>query len=486
MGKDRSDVALVAIFRTIDRNRNGYVTIEDLRRLKASKHLDPRQLQGIFTSADLDQDGKISKAEFIERVRRSKFFMDAQALFGKLDMDGSGAISREEAIYHLTSSDITASTTTVKEVVDMMMAFDLDQDQKLDFTEFLLLLTRVEYHLPILHALANTGGEAKYGLPIMNSLENLEQVAVDIVHFDEVAGVSTNIEKDTSTRTKGIYKVFQTLLCGACAGMIAKTAVAPFMRVKLLFQVTDLRFSMYKAADITSKIIRTEGFLSLWRGNSAVLARTLPYVSIHFLAHDLAEDSLRSHPAERLPAISKFIAGAFAGVMGTVCTYPLDLVRARLAVGKATTWEDIGREIYTSRGILGFYRGLSVTLVGIVPYTGIAWTIKGKLNERLREIRNRKLDAAEKLCCGAMAGLVAQACTYPMEMVRRRMQMPISEELGNTSIRQTVRTLVRKEGPGSLFKGFSLNVVKGPIAIGISFATFDTLKEWFGLSGKQH
>lgn len=60
--------------------------------------------------------------------------------------------------------------------------------------------------------------------------------------------------------------------------------------------------------------------------------------------------------------------------------------------------------------------------------------------------------------------------------------MPASEELGNTSVVRTFRTLLQTEGTRGLFKGFTLNVVKGPIAIGISFATFDRMKEWFGIS----
>uniref|UniRef100_A0A7S2TWQ2 Mitochondrial carrier protein n=1 Tax=Lotharella oceanica TaxID=641309 RepID=A0A7S2TWQ2_9EUKA len=260
---------------------------------------------------------------------------------------------------------------------------------------------------------------------------------------------------------------------------MAKSAIAPFMRIKLLFQVTDRPFSLESAWGLATGLVRDEGIMSLWRGNSAVLVRTMPYVSIHFLAHDIAEEALRERPGENLSAGRKFAAGAFAGVTGTVCTYPLDLIRARMAVGPVYTWTHLVKDIYGQWGISGFYRGLTVTLAGIVPYTGIAWTIKGKLNESLSGARKRKLTAVEKLACGSTAGLIAQAITYPLEMVRRRMQMPLNEKLGNDSVGGTLRTLVRTEGAQGLFKGFTLNVIKGPIAIGISFATFDTLKEWF-------
>jgi len=38
------------------------------------------------------------------------------------------------------------------------------------------------------------------------------------------------------------------------------------------------------------------------------------------------------------------------------------------------------------------------------------------------------------------------------------------------------------EGWRGLFKGFSMNLVKGPIGVGVSFTTFDLLKQVLGIS----
>eukprot|EP00467_Chlorarachnion_reptans_P004559 CAMPEP_0114516958 /NCGR_PEP_ID=MMETSP0109-20121206/17625_1 /TAXON_ID=29199 /ORGANISM="Chlorarachnion reptans, Strain CCCM449" /LENGTH=486 /DNA_ID=CAMNT_0001697421 /DNA_START=209 /DNA_END=1669 /DNA_ORIENTATION=- len=471
------DEALAGVFRTLDAGRDGYITIDDLSRLRSAKDLTGEQLTAIFEAAGADGEGRITEELFCERLRQSQFFTEALTLFDKLDIDKSGGLSKDEVVLHLESTAYTG-TSPVQDVVESMMKMgDIDHDQRLNFKEFFILLTKAEHHLPVLHALGSTGGDALHGLPKMPSYRDLGKIAVDLVSFDDVAVATSEVNS--------AYKAAGTLFCGGCAGIIAKTSVAPIQRVKLLFQVTDRPFSVWKSAQMGFNIVKDEGFLSLWRGNSAVIVRTLPYVSIHFLAHDLAEDYLRNHPTEQLSAGRKFAAGAFAGVCGTICTYPLDLIRANLAVGPAKTWTSLVHDIYGRRGLGGFYRGLLVTLVGIVPYTGIAWTIKGKLNEKVKEMRKkRKLTSVEKLSCGAFAGFVAQGVTYPLEMIRRRMQMPVSESLGNTDAKNTVKTLIRTEGFAGLFKGFSLNVVKGPVAIGISFATFDTLKEYFGLAPK--
>jgi solute carrier family 25 protein 42 len=76
----------------------------------------------------------------------------------------------------------------------------------------------------------------------------------------------------------------------------------------------------------------------------------------------------------------------------------------------------------------------------------------------------------ERLLFGAIAGLFGQSASYPLDIVRRRMQT----RPGYTSILQTMRKVLREEGVmHGLYKGLSLNWIKGPISVGVSFTTFD-------------
>lgn len=62
-----------------------------------------------------------------------------------------------------------------------------------------------------------------------------------------------------------------------------------------------------------------------------------------------------------------------------------------------------------------------------------------------------------------------------MDIVRRRMQTKSKY----VSIIDTLRIVYTREGfIGGLYKGLSLNWVKGPVAVGISFTTFDLLTKF--------
>lgn len=80
----------------------------------------------------------------------------------------------------------------------------------------------------------------------------------------------------------------------------------------------------------------------------------------------------------------------------------------------------------------------------------------------------------ERLAFGACAGLIGQSASYPLDVVRRRMQTAGVTGSSYSTIGGTMRAIVAQEGVmRGLYKGLSMNWVKGPVAVGVSFTTFD-------------
>ncbi|XP_026633551.1 mitochondrial coenzyme A transporter SLC25A42 isoform X3 [Microtus ochrogaster] len=174
-------------------------------------------------------------------------------------------------------------------------------------------------------------------------------------------------------------QVLSSLLSGALAGALAKTAVAPLDRTKIIFQVSSKRFSAKEALRLLYFTYLNEGFLSLWRGNSATMVRVIPYAAIQFSAHEEYKCILGRYYGfcgEALPPWPRFLAGALAGTTAASLTYPLDLVRARMAVTPKEMYSNIFHvfiRISREEGLKTLYFGFTPTVLGVIPYAGLSF-----------------------------------------------------------------------------------------------------------------
>lgn len=285
----------------------------------------------------------------------------------------------------------------------------------------------------------------------------------------------------TSEGSKLTRSVLNSLFSGALAGAVAKTAVAPLDRTKIIFQVSSARFSAKEAYRLIYRTYLKDGFFSLWRGNSATMVRVIPYAAIQFCAHEQYKILLGGHygfQGKALPPVQRLLAGSLAGTTATIITYPLDMVRARMAVTPKEMYSNILQvfvRISREEGPKTLYRGFTPTMLGVVPYAGLSFFTYETLKKLHAEHSGRTQPYTfERLAFGACAGLIGQSASYPLDVVRRRMQT--AGVTGHTygTIVSTMREIVAEEGViRGLYKGLSMNWVKGPIAVGISFTTFD-------------
>ncbi|NXT11407.1 S2542 protein, partial [Prunella fulvescens] len=287
-------------------------------------------------------------------------------------------------------------------------------------------------------------------------------------------------------------KVLNSLMSGALAGAVAKTAVAPLDRTKIMFQGESsglfspkfFDFEPFEAYRLIYHTYLNEGFWSLWRGNSATMVRVIPYAAIQFCAHEEYKQILGNYygfQGKALTPFPRFIAGSLAGTTAAMVTYPLDMVRARMAVTPKEMYSSIVHvfiRISREEGLKTLYRGFTPTILGVIPYAGLSFFTYETLKKVHAEHSGKAQPSPpERLLFGACAGLIGQSASYPLDVVRRRMQT--AGVLGHTysSILLTMQDIVREEGlVRGLYKGLSMNWVKGPIAVGISFTTFDLMQ----------
>ena len=88
------------------------------------------------------------------------------------------------------------------------------------------------------------------------------------------------------------YAFWKDFLAGGVSAAVAKTAVAPIERVKLLLQIQHISKQIpeemrYKGIiDCFARIPREQGFLAYWRGNLANVIRYFPTQALNFAFKD--------------------------------------------------------------------------------------------------------------------------------------------------------------------------------------------------------
>lgn len=342
------------------------------------------------------------------------------------------------------------------------------------------------------------------------------------------ADISAAIESRTSEAAR-------QLLCGGVAGAVAKTVTAPFSRLTILFQVhsmvttkVDRPAYAMSLRSAFEKVVDRGGLLSLWRGNLTSVLHRFPYSAINFYVYENTLDGLSQWArrprvredrnetrgqlvrrvtkmvmhgddvrdrSEDTPAWQKFLAGATAGTTACLACYPLDLVRTRLTTqlegaehyrGIADAFGKIARH----EGLTGFYSGVTPTLMVAVPNFAISYTVYGTLKEytlddelfyNLRRIDadsgEPKLGLVLTVLCGACSGILATCVTFPMDTVRRRMQIQSLHDLEHKSAQQHFVSVVRNEGFQGIYRGITPELLKVVPMVGTMFLVYEFTKD---------
>lgn len=116
-----------------------------------------------------------------------------------------------------------------------------------------------------------------------------------------------------------------------------------------------------------------------------------------------AEASTSRTAAMIPPSLHSMVAGAGAGLVSSIVTCPLDVVKTRLqaqhlardAQGYEGAQLTIAR-IWRQAGFRGFYRGLGPTIAGYLPTWGIYFSVYDLVKGRLGDLA---VGSGELACC---------------------------------------------------------------------------------------
>ncbi|XP_041000822.1 mitochondrial substrate carrier family protein B-like isoform X1 [Juglans microcarpa x Juglans regia] len=333
--------------------------------------------------------------------------------------------------------------------------------------------------------------EARVGVVV----EGGGQRALNSGHADGGARKFSQQQQQPLHQKSQIGTVSQ-LLAGGVAGALSKTCTAPLARLTILFQVQGMHSDVATLRKTSiwheaSRIVGEEGFRAFWKGNLVTIAHRLPYSSVSFYAYEHYKKLLKMIPGlesrrENMSAdiCVHFVAGGLAGITAASVTYPLDLVRTRLAAQTNVIyyrgiWHAL-QTISKEEGILGLYKGLGATLLGVGPSIAISFSVYETLRSFWKLHRPDDSTVLVSLACGSLSGIASSTATFPLDLVRRRKQLEGAggrPHVYTTGLFGTFRHITRTEGLRGLYRGILPEYYKVVPGLGICFMTYETLKK---------
>ncbi|KAL2071362.1 hypothetical protein VTL71DRAFT_12597 [Oculimacula yallundae] len=290
--------------------------------------------------------------------------------------------------------------------------------------------------------------------------------------------------------------VIAAFCAGGIAGAVSRTVVSPLERLKILFQIQSVGREEYKLSvgKGLAKMWRDEGWRGFMRGNGTNCIRIVPYSAVQFGSYNFYKRFFEPSPGAELTSFNRLICGGSAGITSVFCTYPLDIVRTRLSIQSASfaalsqtqrdrlpgMWTTLVNMYKTEGGVLALYRGIIPTVAGVAPYVGLNFMTYELVRKKLTPEGEKNPNAVRKLFAGAISGAVAQTCTYPFDVLRRRFQINTMSGMGYQykSIFDAVRVIIAQEGVRGMYKGIVPNLLKVAPSMASSWLSFEMTRDF--------
>ena len=468
------------------------------------------QLRSTLGELDANKDRRISASEFDAFCDKRR--ANIRQVFRDVDADGDGQIDSKELRRAVERAGLKISDEQLRAAFKRM---DLDRDGRLSFEEFestLMLLPHGANPEAVFDAFAHrafvddpdgfmtmprdidTGRRTSLSahMRTMGDTAAGDDTAGDDTAGDDTAGDDAGATLGDGGGSGETIGTAKKLASGGVAGAVSRSATAPIDRIKTIMQAGRLPTGIAPAASPGSPRVtlasaaravwRDGGWAAFWRGNGANVAKVVPETATKYVAFDALKKTLASDPGNAT-VLERFAAGGMAGAAAQTVVYPLEIVKTRVSLSAGgCSMATVIAGVLRAEGARGLFKGLTPSLVGIFPYAGIDLmtnsVLKDALAAKYAEV-GRDPGVAELLGCGMASSTSAMLVTYPLNLVRTRLQasgMPGQPTYSGPV--ECAGKILAKEGFAGLYRGLVPNLAKVLPATSVSYAVYDVLSSW--------
>ncbi|OEL24189.1 putative mitochondrial adenine nucleotide transporter BTL1 [Dichanthelium oligosanthes] len=324
-------------------------------------------------------------------------------------------------------------------------------------------------------------------LPKDDGLDGAKVAEVIGVRLPDVAG---------AVRTILGRREVREFASGALAGAMSKAILAPLetIRTRMVVGVGSRHiFGSFV------EIIEQNGWQGLWAGNTINMIRIIPTQAVELGTFECVKRSMAEaqekwkedgYPKIQLGNLKielplhflspVAIAGAAAGIAGTLACHPLEVIKDRLTISREVypTISLAFSKIYQTDGIRGLYAGLCPTLIGMLPYSTCYYFMYDTIKTSYCRLHKKpSLSRPELLVIGALSGLTASTISFPLEVARKRLMVGALQGKCPPNMIAALSEVIREEGLLGLYRGWGASCLKVMPNSGITWMFYEAWKD---------
>ncbi|XP_032107980.1 solute carrier family 25 member 41 [Sapajus apella] len=278
--------------------------------------------------------------------------------------------------------------------------------------------------------------------------------------------------------------LWKFLLSGAMAGAVSRTGTAPLDRAKVYMQV-------YSKTNFTNllgglqSMVREGGLCSLWRGNGINVLKIAPEYAIKFSVFEQCKNyfcGIQGSP----PFQERLLAGSLAVAISQTLINPMEVLKTRLTLRRTGQYKgllDCARQILEQEGTRALYRGYLPNMLGIIPYACTDLAVYEMLRCFWLKSGRDMGDPSGlvSLSSVTLSTTCGQMASYPLTLVRTRMQAQDTVEGSNPTMRAVFQRILAQQGWLGLYRGMTPTLLKVLPAGGISYVVYEAMKKTLGV-----
>ncbi|XP_074535092.1 solute carrier family 25 member 15a [Halichoeres trimaculatus] len=281
---------------------------------------------------------------------------------------------------------------------------------------------------------------------------------------------------------------------GAIGGTACVLSGQPFDTTKVKMQTFP---NVYRGfIHCFTSTFRTVGVRGLYKGTTPALIANISENAVLFLSYGLCQDVVRfvckMEKGSNLSDIQKASSGSLASIFSAMAICPTELVKCRLqamhemersgkvASGQRSTVWTVVKTVLKNNGPLGFYQGLSSTIVREIPgyfcFFGAYELCRSKFAQYMGTDKE-SIGILPLMFSGGFGGACLWMVVYPIDCVKSRIQVH-SLAGRQEGFRKTFLGIIRAEGVTALYSGLTPTMIRTFPANGALFLAYEASRKF--------